>query len=492
LAEAVHTAAQNDQQLDLADAATVRALIEATASRAGIALTDPAVAANVAAAADIAAGVMSRIDAATPAGSAAYMTAIVKVQKLATGAIPEQFALVNAGTTTSAAVAAAFSGTALDTLIASQIVGNLDAPQVSISDPTVTLAADGSATLDFAVTIAGTSSPDLPISVAYMTQDSTATVADDDYDAVSGTLTWAPGDTSTKYVSVPVRAGNTPTASQFFLLDATATNAVVADIGAGQIDLAPLTTTMGLVVSSESGIPRNITVLEATILSAVAGDVPATGSVTFYDGSTELGTVDLDLAGRATWQSDLFLAGSHTFRAVYSGGTSQGYTFAASTSADQVVTVGTTQTISVDPIADRVWGIDDTTVQVMAGASSGMPVSYSVTGPATIDAEGLVTITGLGHVVVTVSQAGDDYTTAATPVVVAFDVARPTIIVRIDSQTADYGDDLSAIGLTYSMSGFLGDDSSASLAGLPVVSVAPSPPPRPRTVSTTSSMRRAH
>jgi hypothetical protein len=473
LAEAVHTAAQNDQQLDLADAATVRALIEATASRAGIALTDPAVAANVAAAADIAAGVMSRIDAATPAGSAAYMTAIVKVQKLATGAIPEQFALVNAGTTTSAAVAAAFSGTALDTLIASQIVGNLDAPQVSISDPTVTLAADGSATLDFAVTIAGTSSPDLPISVAYMTQDSTATVADDDYDAVSGTLTWAPGDTSTKYVSVPVRAGNTPTASQFFLLDATATNAVVADIGAGQIDLAPLTTTTGLVVSSESGIPRNITVLEATILSAVAGDVPATGSVTFYDGSTELGTVDLDLAGKATWQSDLLLAGSHTFRAVYSGGTSQGYTLATSTSADQTVTVGTTQTISVDPIADHVWGIDDTTVQVMAGASSGMPVSYSVTGPATIDAEGLVTITGLGHVVVTVSQAGDDYTTAATPVVVAFDVARPTIIVRIDSQTADYGDDLSAIGLTYSMSGFLGDDSSASLAGLPVVSVAP-------------------
>jgi len=473
LAEAVHTAAQTDQQLDLADAATVRALIEATASRAGIALTDPAVAANVAAAADIAAGVMSRIDAATPAGSADYMTAIVKVQKLATGAIPEQFALVNAGTTTSAAVAAAFSGTALDTLIASQIVGNLDAPQVSISDPTVTLAADGSATLDFAVTIAGTSSPDLPISVAYMTQDSTATVADGDYDAVSGTLTWAPGDTSTKYVSVPVRAGNTPTASQFFLLDATATNAVVADIGAGQIDLAPLTTTTGLVVSSESGIPRNITVLEATILSAVAGDVPATGSVTFYDGDAVLGTVDLDLAGKAVWQSDLFLAGSHTFRAVYSGGTSQGYTFATSTSANQVVTVGTTQTISVDPIANRVWGIDDTTVQVMAGASSGMPVSYSISGPATIDEDGLVTTTGLGHVVVTVTQAGDAYTTAATPVVVSFDVARPTITVRIDSQTADYGDDLSALGLTYTLSGFLGDDSSASLAGLPVLSVAP-------------------
>jgi hypothetical protein len=226
-------------------------------------------------------------------------------------------------------------------------------------------------------------------------------------------------------------------------------------------------------VTTEPGAPRDITVLEATILSAVGGDVPAKGSVTFYDGDTELGTVDLDLAGKAVWQSDLFLAGSHTFRAVYSGGTSQGYTFAASTSADQVVTVGTTQTISVDPIANRVWGVDDTTVQVMAGSSSGMPVSYSISGPATIDEEGLVTTTGLGHVVVTVTQAGDAYTTAATPVVVSFDVDRPTIIIRIDDQTADYGDDLSTLGLTSTLSGFLGDDSSASLAGLPVLSIAP-------------------
>ncbi|MEI8318939.1 MAG: MBG domain-containing protein, partial [Planctomycetia bacterium] len=473
LADAVHTAAQNDQQLDLANKATVLTLIQATASRAGINLTNSTVAANVDAAAGVAAGVIGRIDAVTPAGSAAYMTAIVKVQKLATGAIPEQFAAVNAGTATSAAVAAAFSGSALDTLIAAQVVGNLSAPRISISDPIVSIAPDGSRWMDFDVSVAGQSSSLLPLEFSYTTKDSTATVADGDYVATSGTLVWEPGDTSTKRISVHVFSGHTPTPSQIFIVDGTATNAIVEDIGFGQIDLASLSTSAGLAVRSESAAPRNITVLEATILSAESGGVPATGSVTFYDGSTELGTVDLDLAGKAVWQSDLFLAGSHTFRAVYSGGTSQGYTFAASTSADQVVTVGTPQTISVDPMANRVWGVDDTTVQVMAGSSSGMPVSYSITGPATIDADGLVTTTGLGHVVVTVTQAGDAYTTAATPVVVSFDVARPTITIRIDSQSTDYGDDLSALGLTSTLSGFLGNDSSASLAGLPVLSIAP-------------------
>jgi hypothetical protein len=65
-----------------------------------------------------------------------------------------------------------------------------------------------------------------------------------------------------------------------------------------------------------------------------------------------------------------------------------------------------------------------------ATASSGLPVSYTVTGPATISGSTL-TITGVGTVVVTASQAGDATYNAATPVSL-------TVVVSPASQTITF------------------------------------------------------
>ncbi|HEX8180914.1 MAG TPA: Calx-beta domain-containing protein [Pyrinomonadaceae bacterium] len=74
-------------------------------------------------------------------------------------------------------------------------------PAISIDDVAQAEGDTGPTAFTFNVTLSGQSS--VPVSVDYTTQDGTATVADGDYQAASGTLTFAPGETS-KPITVSV------------------------------------------------------------------------------------------------------------------------------------------------------------------------------------------------------------------------------------------------------------------------------------------------
>jgi hypothetical protein len=87
------------------------------------------------------------------------------------------------------------------------------------------------------------------------------------------------------------------------------------------------------------------------------------------------------------------------------------------------------QTISFDPLADATYGDADFTVS--ASASSGLPVSFSVSGNCTIAGD-IVTITGAGSCTVTASQAGDENYNAADDVEQSFSIAKA-------DQTIDFG-----------------------------------------------------
>ncbi len=72
----------------------------------------------------------------------------------------------------------------------------------------------------------------------------------------------------------------------------------------------------------------------------------------------------------------------------------------------------TTQTITFEPIADKTFGAAPFTLS--AKASSGLPVTFSVvSGPATIKGN-TITLTGIGKVMVKVSQAGNETYAPAT------------------------------------------------------------------------------
>jgi hypothetical protein len=75
--------------------------------------------------------------------------------------------------------------------------------------------------------------------------------------------------------------------------------------------------TTSLTSSPGQSSPGQPVVLSTTVASSGAGT--PTGTVTFEDGSTVLGTVPLDSSGRATLTTTVLTPGRHTITAVYSG-----------------------------------------------------------------------------------------------------------------------------------------------------------------------------
>jgi hypothetical protein len=115
------------------------------------------------------------------------------------------------------------------------------APTISVADASVSEGNAGDTTLSFDVTLSVASVG--VVTVDYRTNDGTAAVADGDYDATSGTLTFDPGQT-TKTVDVTVHGDATYETDEHLTLDlSNASGATIADdSGAGTItndDAAP-------------------------------------------------------------------------------------------------------------------------------------------------------------------------------------------------------------------------------------------------------------
>ena len=93
-----------------------------------------------------------------------------------------------------------------------------------------------------------------------------------------------------------------------------------------------------------------------------------------------------------------------------------------------------TQSITFNPLGNLVYGA--ATFGLSASTSSGLPASFSiVSGPATIDANANVSITGVGMVTVQASQAGDTNYMAATNVVQTFTVTPAALVVSALNQS---------------------------------------------------------
>ena len=97
-------------------------------------------------------------------------------------------------------------------------------PLVSVSSVTVNEGSSGTTPAIFTLTLS-TNYPK-EVSVSYATRDGSATVADTDYQAASGRVTFAPGET-TKTVTVNVFGDRTAEADESFRLMLTATNATL-------------------------------------------------------------------------------------------------------------------------------------------------------------------------------------------------------------------------------------------------------------------------
>lgn len=102
----------------------------------------------------------------------------------------------------------------------------------------------------------------------------------------------------------------------------------------GAIQVLPASTTTTLTASATQVTQGTAVALKATVTGSGTTGVP-TGTVTFYSGTTALGTAALDSSGAATYSTTTLPVGSDSITAQYGGSTS----FTASTSTAVVVTV---------------------------------------------------------------------------------------------------------------------------------------------------------
>jgi hypothetical protein len=108
-----------------------------------------------------------------------------------------------------------------------------DEPRVSISDASVTEGHSGTKAVAFTVSLWDVY--DAPVTVNYATQDGSATTADNDYVAASGSVTFAAGDTS-QTITVLVKGDLLVEPDETFFVNLNSTTAVVVDgQGAGVI-----------------------------------------------------------------------------------------------------------------------------------------------------------------------------------------------------------------------------------------------------------------
>jgi subtilisin-like proprotein convertase family protein len=203
-------------------------------------------------------------------------------------------------------------------------------PTISINDVIAHegTSADLSITKPFVFTVTLSAASSTPVTVAYTTADGTATVADNDYKATSGTLTFAPGVTSQQIIVPVVQDSKVEGDETFFVNLSSPTGATIAD-AQGQAtvqndDVAgptPSKITINNVAKSEGNSGTTSFTFTVTLDHAQAGNVTVkyatangtassgsdytstSGTLTFTPGQVSK-TITVKVTGDTTQESD--------------------------------------------------------------------------------------------------------------------------------------------------------------------------------------------
>jgi hypothetical protein len=209
------------------------------------------------------------------------------------------------------------------TIVDGQGVGTIvdDKPRINISDRTVTEGNTGSTSATFTVTLSV--AYDANVTVSYATADATAT-AGSDYQAASGTLTFAPGETS-KTVTVQIIGDRLAEAHETFVLNLSApTNATVADgqgvgtitddeprIGIGTVTKVEgrknhttlFTFTVTLSAAYDQAVTMSFRTADGTATTSDGDYVAKSGTITFLPGETTK-TITIEVKGDSKKEPD--------------------------------------------------------------------------------------------------------------------------------------------------------------------------------------------
>jgi hypothetical protein len=188
------------------------------------------------------------------------------------------------------------------------------------------------------------------------------------------------------------------------------------------------------------------------------GSVPALTSTVsgFVNGDSS--AVVSGLATETTTATSTSAPGTYPITFSQESLTAANYTF---TYVSGTLTIAkASQTITFNTLPPVTYGV--AAFGVAATASSGLPVSYTVTGPAALNGATLSVI-GTGTVTLTASQAGNADYFAATSVSQSFSVNRAPLTVTANNASITFGQPVPA--LTYAITGFVNGDTTAVVSG---------------------------
>jgi hypothetical protein len=186
-----------------------------------------------------------------------------------------------------------------------------------------------------------------------------------------------------------------------------------------------------------------------------------TGFVNGETASVVSGSASLATAATATSP-----VGAYDITAAKGTLSAANYTFAFAKGTLTVLKAGG-QAIIFDPLADKTYG--DAPVTVHATASSGLPVSFAVSGPCTLS-DTTVTITGVGTCSVTASQAGDGNWPAAESVTRTFAIAPALLTVTANDASRVFG--AANPTFTDTITGFVNGETGSVVSGSASLSTA--------------------
>jgi endonuclease I len=245
-----------------------------------------------------------------------------------------------------------------------------------------------------------------------------------------------------EFALVANSTSNLPVAFELISGPARLENNIVTITGAGEI-IVEATQIGNENYEAATKITQTITVAKASqtitfeeITDKVYGDT----EFTLVANSTSNLPVAFELiSGPATIENNTVSitgVGEIVLEAVQSGNDN----YEAATVVRQTITVAkASQTITFEEVADKMYG--DSEFALVANSTSNLPVAFElVSGPATLE-NNIVTITGVGEIVVEATQIGNGNYEAATKVTQRITVSKATQTITFD-EIADkvYGD----------------------------------------------------
>ncbi len=202
--------------------------------------------------------------------------------------------------------------------------------------------------------------------------------------------------------------------------------------------------------SASTSVDGQLVTFTATVGATTSGLGIPTGTATFMDGGTILGTVAPVSTGKATFSTAALVAGSHTITVTYSGNSA----FAASSGkVTQTVKKGAASITVTSSANSSVYGQSVTFTATLKAKSpnAGIPTGKvvfmngsNVLGTGTLDSTGKATFTtsklNAGNHTITISYAGSANSTSATATMTqAVKAASTSAVVTSSSSSSLFG-----------------------------------------------------